>query len=488
MRFTICIILLAIILYGCGPSLKTTTYRDPFMQLRKEINSILYDSLFFQTRTSIKIVSLHTGDVFYEHDSKALMNPASNIKLLTSATALAILDSGYQFKTCILTDRYSSDSTMVGNVYLKGFGNPILSTADLDSLASIVHRSGILKIEGNIIADKSYFDDEYWGSGWMWDDESDPDAPYINALSVNGNCISVSISIDPFDSTAAMISLEPQTDFISIINRVTITSDSVQIPLKIKRITTDKFNTIMSEGEFPRWGGPITQKVSLRYPHLYTAQLFKESLDRVGILVKGEIIEGTTPYKTREITQYSHSIKKVMNYLNKFSDNLSAENTLKILGSVMYGVPGTAANGLYVVKYYLSTIGIDTTKFSIVDGSGVSRYNLLTADQLVRLLAAVYKSRRIFPILYDALPIAGVDGTLTGRMNNTLAEGNLHAKTGTLNGVSCLSGYVRTLDSELLAFSIMMQNFLTSPENYRRAQDKIGILLANFSRKKFVDK
>ncbi len=169
--------------------------------------------------------------------------------------------------------------------------------------------------------------------------------------------------------------------------------------------------------------------------------------------------------------------------MNKISDNLSAENIVKTMGAASAGTPGTADKGLNAIKCYLPRIGVDTAQLFLADGSGVSRYNLLSADQLIRLLAGVYRQSRIFPVFYNSLPIAGIDGTLAGRMNNTPAAGNLRAKTGTLNGTSCLSGYVRTRDAELLAFSMMMQNFLSSPDICRRAQDSIGILMANFSRK-----
>ena len=125
---------------------------------------------------------------------------------------------------------------------------------------------------------------------------------------------------------------------------------------------------------------------------------------------------------------------------------------------------------------------MDTTKFSIADGSGVSRHNLLSADQIVQFLAAMNKQPRLFRIFYNSLPVAGIDGTLEDRMSNYPVADNLRAKTGTLNGVSCLSGYVQTRDGEMLAFAMMMQNFVSSSSEYRHAQDRIGSLLAKFSR------
>jgi D-alanyl-D-alanine carboxypeptidase/D-alanyl-D-alanine-endopeptidase (penicillin-binding protein 4) len=483
MRPFIHIILLTIILCGCAPSIRTTTERDPLVQLRNDINSILADSLFVPVHASIKIVSLNNGQVLYDRESKALMNPASNMKLLTSATALAVLDTGYQFNTVAYSDGYISDSILIGDLFLKGFGDPGLTTADLDSLSSIIRASGIIRIAGNIVADDSYFDDEYWGSGWMWDDDLDPDAPYISSLSINDNCISVSIERTPQDSVDVSIFPALPAHFISVINKIGILADSTQNAPTFRRLDADRRNVIVAEGELERFGPSIVRKISLRFPHLYVAQLFKEALLRRNVSVDGEVAEGITPLGSREIARSSHPIERIICRMNKISDNLSAENILKILGATAGGIPGTSKKGLAAVKNFLSGAGIDTSQIFIADGSGVSRYDLLSADQLTRLLAGVYERPRIFPVFYNSLPIAGTDGTLSGRMINTPAEANLRAKTGTLNGVSCLSGYVRTRDAEMLAFSMMMQNFLSSPEACRRAQDRIGILMANFSRK-----
>jgi D-alanyl-D-alanine carboxypeptidase/D-alanyl-D-alanine-endopeptidase (penicillin-binding protein 4) len=170
--------------------------------------------------------------------------------------------------------------------------------------------------------------------------------------------------------------------------------------------------------------------------------------------------------------------------LNKVSDNLSAENTLKTLAAIKRGVPGTAVSGIYVVNEFLATLGIDTTGYLMVDGSGVSHYNLLTTEMLIQLLRGMYNRHDLFSLFYESLPIAGVDGTLRGRMKAMAAEGNVRAKTGTISGVSSLSGYVKSRENEMLAFSIMMQNFIKPNQLYREAQDRIANLLARFSRRR----
>jgi PBP4 family serine-type D-alanyl-D-alanine carboxypeptidase len=474
--------LLSLTLIGCGATRPAIVPLDPLTQLRKDIHSILSDSLFIPARASIKVVSLEDGNVLYDHDSKVLMNTGSNMKLLTSAAALSILDTNYQFKTAVFINSLPTNGILDGNIYLKGYGDPDLKTSDLDSLVHAVRQIGIMSIKGDIIVDDSFFDDNYWGAGWTWDDESDPDAPYINALSVNKNCIKITLLTD---STTIYPYLEPMTDFVTVINRAKLTIDSIRSPLKIKRLYLNNSNTIITEGELPRFS-QFTQKFSLRSPEYYTGTLLKESLRHAGILVDGNVVNGVTPIGIREIAQHFQPIEKMITNMNKASDNLSAENVLKILGITLNGIPGSTKSGIVVVKRFLSKLGIDTSELSMVDGSGISRYNLLSADQLVQFLTAMYKQPRIFPIFYNSLPLAGVDGTLSRRMITYPAACNLHAKTGNLKGVSCLSGYVLTRDGEMLVFSMMMQNFITPSANYHQVQDKIGALLAGFSRRNTI--
>lgn len=450
---------------------------DPLKQLQNNINSILSDSIFISTHASIKVVSLDSESILYEHESKALMNPASNIKLITSAAALSVLDTGYQYKTSVFVDDNIKESDVIPNIYLKGYGDPNLITSDLDSLAFAVRQFGINTIN-NIIVDDSFFDDNYWGDGWPWDDESDPDTPYINALSVNKNSIRINITAN---SNNIAISLDPITDFVTVLNKAKIVIDSIHMPLKIRRLALNNANTIIVEGDIYRYSR-ITKKISLRHPELYTGTLFKKSLRKAGVYVSGDVVIGVVSAGMHEIARHYQSIVKVVENINKQSDNLSAENTLKVLGALKNDIPGSAKNGVFIEYRFLFDLGMDTSKFLVVDGSGNSRHNLLSADQLVQFLVAMSKQPRLFRMFYNSLSVAGVDGTIADRMSNYPAAGNLRAKTGTLNGVSCLSGYVQTRDGEMLAFSMMMQNFINSASDYRQAQDRIGSLLAEFSR------
>ena len=467
----------ATLVAGCGTTQPIIAPSNPLKQLQHSIDMLLADSTFESTHACIKVVSLGNGRILYDHDSKALMNPASNIKLITAAAALSVLDTGYLFTTSVFADTLSGDGTVARTLYLKGYGNPDLTTSDLDTLALIVRRSGVTTILKNIIIDDSYFDDSYWGDGWSWDDAGDPDAPSINALSVNKNCITVTITAD---ARSTSIALNPATDFITVFNKTTVVSDTIRTPLRLRRFANATVNTLLVEGEM--FGkSQTTKKIALCNPSYYAGALFKESLQRAGIAIRGTVTSGTIPDGIHEIARQSQPIGKVISTMNKQSDNLSAENLLKVMGARQYNLPGSAKNGIAVEKKFLAGLGMDTTKFVLADGSGVSRYNLLSADELVQFLAAMKKQTRLFPMFYQSLPAAGLDGTLEYRMTDLPAVANLRAKTGTLNGTSCLSGYVTTRDGDMLAFSILMQHFIYPTSDYHLVQDKIGSLLAGFT-------
>jgi serine-type D-Ala-D-Ala carboxypeptidase/endopeptidase (penicillin-binding protein 4) len=216
-------------------------------------------------------------------------------------------------------------------------------------------------------------------------------------------------------------------------------------------------------------------------PEIYYVTVLGEALGRRGIPVTGVTVE-RTPAGGTEVLRYTHRLDSALTFVEKVSDNLGAETFLKILGAELVGTPGSAENGIHVVHRYVSGIGIDTSRISVADGSGLSRYNLTCPDAVIRLLTAIQRDSTLFPSFYHTLPIAGVDGTIGRRMRGTRAEANLRAKTGTLSAVTALSGYVTTADGEMLAFSIMMQNFAQSTRAYRAVQDRIGAYLAGMRR------
>lgn len=452
------------------------------LRIAQQIEQLLQDTLFISTQVAIKVVSVDNGEILYKRNSSLLFHPASNQKLLTSAAALTMLGDEFAFKTLLSTDGVLEDTALAGNIYVKGYGDPLLDSVDLAAIAGQLSSQGIRLVNGNLVGDVSYFDDRFWGNGWMWDDEPEPEEMFITPLSVHHNAITVSVSPGTRGDDPVLVRTQPATGYVTILNEGQTVQDTVTAELEVTRLWEERTNVIHVTGQMLQSAATREYTLSVWRPEFYALTLLKEEMERQGVRVSGELIVGSTPENVQEIFQIERSIDSVVVYLNKESDNLSAENLLKTLGAEFRGAPGTAQNGIFVVNEFLASLGLDTTRAFLADGSGVSRYNLVNAETIIQLLTAMTSEETLFERFSVSLPIAGVDGTLEDRMVGSRAQGNAHAKTGTLAGVSNLSGYVTTRDGELLAFSILMQNFLGSAIPYRDVQDRIITMLADYSR------
>ena len=445
-------------------------------KLQSTIDEIVTTDELSSSLVGIKVVSLEDGKTLYDRNSNKLFHPASNTKLLTTAAALAKLPR-YVFKTKLYSDSKINDSTLRGNLYIKGSGDPLLLSRDLDSLAAMIKNRGIRTIKGDLIGDISAFDTVAWGTGWMWDDEPSSDEPFITPLSVDSNVIHLTIAPGAGDGRPAVYTAEPVTDDIDISNNVQTRNDTIGFALHPSRLRgTNQFTL---EGRIAPGAKTYHNELSVWKPELFFLHLFRDKLSKHGVRIKGNCRFDILTAKTL-LGEIDHSIDSVIIRTNKQSYNLGAEVLLKTLGSEFKGAPGTSANGATVVKEYLSKLGIDTTNMIMMDGSGVSFYDLFTPGDMIRLLRAEYKSKTAFGTYYASLPIAGIDGTLKNRMKGTKAEGNVRAKTGSLTGESALSGYVTTADSKLLAFSIMCNHFPGEGRVLRDLQNRILELLAEY--------
>ncbi|MDE3058819.1 MAG: D-alanyl-D-alanine carboxypeptidase/D-alanyl-D-alanine-endopeptidase [Bacteroidota bacterium] len=432
-------------------------------------------------QTGIKIVSLATGEVLYERNANMLFHPASNMKLLTTAAGLNTLGADYEFTTLLLADTSIHDSVEQGNLYFKGYGDPDFNTHELAELISSVKKTGIKEIEGNLIGDVSYFDNQRWGVGWMWDDEPYGYAAYNSPLTINHNCVQVTVHAGYNAGDPPTVIIDPPTAYVSLENSATMNDSGINT-LEVSRKYEERLNAITVKGTMPLGAPDDVEEITVLNPELYFLTLAKEELRRQGVELDGTLSVDSIPRTAALLSAHAQPMDSVIVYLNKVSDNLSAENLLKIIGASHYGIPGTSQHGISVVKRILAGFGIDSTKFLMVDGSGVSHYNVLTPAMYIKLLSGMYHEKKLFDLYYASLPIAGVDGTLEDRMRGTPAQNNVHAKTGSISGVSTLSGYVHTADNEPLAFSMMMQNFIGSDAPYHAAQDSIAVAMASFRR------
>lgn len=432
--------------------------------LSTKINNLISNKYFDTCLVAIQVEDLTTNKTLFKKNEKLLLRPASNMKILTSAAGLIFLGEDYEFTTNLYYDGFISNDTIYGNLYFEGGCDPDFTTDDFYYFVNHLKENNIRFITGNILADLSFKDSIYWGKGWMWDDDPSSDAPRLSALNLNDNCVTILTSENN-------VELYPKTSFVDLIFTEQDSSFSVT------RDWINDNNTIIISGR-PNYTDSI--KVNIVKPEEYFLTVFKEVLDSNRISVAGEIGFSRISDNCKILTSLKRKYSEVISNLNKESDNLSAEMTLYALSEKFYGRPASADNGVKMIKALIDSLGLYSNNYRIVDGSGVSHYNVVSVELIVKLLKYIYNHYpEKFKILYESFPIAGIDGTLENRMKNSSAYNNVHAKTGTLTGVSCLSGYATTKQNHLVAFSIMMQNFVGSSNRAREFQDKICEIISS---------
>jgi D-alanyl-D-alanine carboxypeptidase/D-alanyl-D-alanine-endopeptidase (penicillin-binding protein 4) len=392
--------------------------------IQTKIRKIL-DAFPASTEIAILIFNPLTEDTIYSVNHTRSMIPASNTKLFTTATALKIMGRDFLLHTKILMDNNAlMDSIVTGNVYIKGFGNSVFSSEDLDSHVSEIAKKGITKITGDVIGDDTFFDDVYTRDDWIKDEDANVKLPPVSALVIDRN-----------------------TKYV-----------------KKKR-----------RG---RWR---TYRVHVTNPPKYVAQLLKQKLVESGINVEGEAKTGETPLTATVLVQSSVVLNKLIQLINKNSDNFLAECLFKTIGAIASGKQGNSFYSTQAILTFIKDNAIYSENTSIVDGSGISRFDQITVGAIVGLLEIMYFDLKNFPDFYNSLSIAGVDGTLEDRLDKKGNPINFRGKTGTLNGVSSLSGFLTTKSGDELILSMIIEFTHGGSRKYRNAQDKIIEILNDWN-------
>jgi len=439
----------------------------------KIVDEALADPALTHGIQGILIESLNDGRILYEKNADLVFIPASNHKLIVSACALDTLGADYHFKTFLYTrGEQTADGILHGDIVIQGRGDPVLKSDDLSIMVSKIKELGIHTVEGNVIADDTWFDGIRLGWGWSWDDEPYYYSAQISALNLDENVVSIWVRPGEKVGDLATVEVQPPTSYVSIENECKTSEAGSQKAIFIDRVRAK--NVIRVKGVIPidyKQAGP-EEAITVEEPALYTAHRLVELLKAQGIEVKGTPSCGKRPADARFVMSHvSPPLCDIIRMLNKPSDNLIAEVLLKTLGAERKGY-GSASKGEEVEMEFLKKIGADLTAISISDGSGLSRLNLVSPRNLVTILKYMYRHPK-GQVFMDSLPVAGVDGTLRKRMKGTPAEGNVRAKTGYVGRVASLSGYVTTKSGEPLVFSMIFNNHLCRHSEATAVMDKI---------------
>ena len=458
---------------------------EPSGELSTEISKLLTDEPVLNgALAGVSIRSAEDGKLLYEHIGDTRLQPASVLKMFTAAAAYSVLGEEYRFTTEVLADGKIDGGTLAGDLYLKGMGDPTLLPADFDEMAKKLKNKGIKKVSGDLVADDSWYDDVRYSEDLTWNDEHQYYGAQVSALTASPNqdydAGTVIVNILPGKKgKSANISLEPQTDYVKILNETVTVGAEGKHEVKIER--EHGSNSIIVRGTIPVNAHKAREWVAVWEPSLHAGSLFKKSLEDHGIKVVGKIITGrATETKTKLISHKSMPLADLMIPFMKLSNNGHAEVLVKEMGKVVHG-DGSWEKGLEVMDAELSKIGIDSSRLVLRDGSGISHANLIPANEITKLLYLAQKEKW-FPAFQNSLPVAGVEhrmvgGTMRNRLKEEHLKDRVYAKTGTLTGVSTLAGYVKTNSGETLIFSIILNNLLDDRQG-RKIEDQIVEILA----------
>ncbi|WP_410599626.1 D-alanyl-D-alanine carboxypeptidase/D-alanyl-D-alanine-endopeptidase [Amycolatopsis sp. lyj-90] len=454
--------------------------------LAQDLDTILGAPQLAGSDIGLVVRRADTGETLYTRAGDRRRQPASNVKLLTLAGALEVLGPDHRFTTSVSHRGIRVGATLSGDLYLTGGGDPTTLAADYDRLAAEVAASGIRLVRGKLIADDGFFDGVRLGTGWAWDDE-----PFYYSAQTSGLTIapdtdfdsgSVVVKVSPgAEGASARVDVVPPNRYVRVVNSA-VTGRAGGSPT----VTVDREhggNTFTVTGSIPSGAAPVSSYLAVWEPTGLAASVFLDALARHGIRVAGGHKTGVTPPGTRELARRdSMPLSELAKPFVKLSNNMHAEALVKAAGRKS-GRTGSWKDGQAAISDALRGLGLDPVRLSVVDGSGLSRMDQVSPEQLSSLLI-VAGNEPWAAHFAAALPVAGaadrlVGGTLRNRMRGTVAEGKVRAKTGSLTGVSSLSGYVTAADGTELVFSMIGNQLLGV--NAKQVEDAVAIRLAQYT-------
>ncbi len=488
--------------------------QDSENSFQERITSLLERPRHRPAFWGLQVVRLDNREILFARNAGKRFQPASNMKLLIAAAALDLWGPDHRFRTPVfLEGRLDGRGRVIGNLVLAGRGDPNPerrhydpeekdlpiqeSSPFIEGIADQLEERGIRRVEGDILADTTFFLDEPFGGDWEQEDTFWHYGAPSSALAVFENVFRISLSPGTAAGDPALLEVTPPQDSPEVASRVGTGPPGGKPDI---RIGGDRSGSrVILLGSLPLKGPTLSYALAVSDPALNAARYLKTSLERRGIPVSGQprvralqpievledrkislerVRERQLVYREQQELASWQSLPLIDNLriLIKSSRNLYGEMLLRRLGAEVSGV-GSLETGLQALEAFLEKAGIGAESLDFSDGSGLSRTNLLTPASVVRLLQFMERHPQAAGFR-DCLPVAGRDGTLKNRMKGTAAEARVLAKTGTLKFVSSLAGYVTNLDGTRMAFSIMANNTRSSPREARRAIDAICALMA----------
>jgi D-alanyl-D-alanine carboxypeptidase/D-alanyl-D-alanine-endopeptidase (penicillin-binding protein 4) len=431
------------------------------------------------SRVSISVIDVATGTLIYKKSDTELMNPASNVKIITAACALKQLGGHFRFTTSLHGKR--DGSIIRGPVYIKGHADPTLSTDVLWKMSRHLKAAGVRRVEGGIVVDDSYFDGN--NLPYAYDQQKDEDHAFrspVGAVSLNHNTLAITIRPAVQGMKPARLFLDPPGYAILVNDSVTM-EGGANNP-KISATAYENRTRIRVWGQVQLGNRPVTYYRRVDNPSLLAGHGLKAILESMGISGGGGVQTGPLPAGTLNLVEHrSKPLSTILYEAGKVSNNFVAETVLKTIGAESTKGAGTWENAIARVSTILIGWGLDDGSYVYRNGSGLFDANRFSADQFTKVLRGVYLDSKIRPEFVSQLAIGGIDGTIKSRYQKATAKGIVRAKTGTLEDVSAISGYVFDPSGKHpIAFSVLVNNAAGYVSSARAYQERIVTAIADF--------
>jgi serine-type D-Ala-D-Ala carboxypeptidase/endopeptidase (penicillin-binding protein 4) len=423
------------------------------------------------------------GRVLENLNGEKLVRPASNLKLVSSAAFLDNLGSEYIFETVLYGRGFQDGNRWRGDLIIKGSGDPSINGDFYNDPLFLFEKwyrlfeaMGITQIDGNIIAYDGYFDDIPYPKGWEWDDLTYYYAPEINALSFNSNVVNLEVRADGVIGSTPSIRWSPfNTPYVNFVNEQVITPSTARYNESYRRILGT--NTIILRSTLPQ-GYYETEPLSVLSPSLYFIDTFKRYLEKSGVRVSGQLLVESDYYSWSDERldvldiHRSEPLHKMVQWLNRESDNFFTEMLTKTMAAETFDVPGSTELGLQIIREFMHSTGFDTLSVSLRDASGMAPATLMNSSDLNRYLVNI-QNKPWFDVLYNSLSIGGVNGTLGHRFRTSSVNERFYGKSGFVSGVRSLTGYLETNSGQRLAVTIVTNNYTARTANVDWVHERI---------------
>jgi len=428
--------------------------------LRRTIDKLLAAPTLRGAQIGFLAIDTVRGAVVFSQNPDQEFMPASNFKLLVGSAALQFLGTSFAFTTTVAADGPPQNGSIAGNIYLRGGGDALLSAKDLSDGAAAVAAQGVKNISGALITDATHFDAQRWGYGWSWDDLPYYYAPVVTALELEDGVVHVYFSPGASAGVPANLRIQPQSDVFTIDDLLVTGPPKSKDTSEIVR-PWNQPNVIAITGSYPldaKESGDVHPSVP--DPESYAGNVLARALAADGIAVTQPMRSAKMPpAPTLLWTHHSEAMPQLLADFWYPSDNLMGEMLLKELGVRLKGEPGSDENGRALESQYLTSIGVDPATVSISDGSGLSQYDRITPRDFLKILQSDWNGPNRDVVL-NALPVAGVRGSLKNSYKGTAAEKTVFAKTGSINHVRTISGFVQTKTHGPVTFSFLINQWM----------------------------